>query len=122
MKQQLKTWIATATFVLLAFGASAQTATNLPAGRQAGDTAPWASDKGYWVIETNVKTPLEHTIRFYTNEYILVYTEKVAGIRMNPERKKIKMKLKEVLEASVIAWERNKKPEADKNYVTARLK
>jgi hypothetical protein len=115
MKQQLKTWMTATAFVLLASSTSAQTGTK-------SETAPWASAKGYWVIETNVKTPLQHMIRFYTNEDILVYTEKIEGIRVNPGRKKIKMKLKEVLEASVVAWERSKKPDADKNYVIMRLK
>ncbi len=115
MKQQLKKWMTAAAILLVTINASAQ-------NERKEDAAPWVSSKGYWVIETNTKTPLQHTVRFYTNEDSLVYTEKVEGIRLNPERRKIKMKLKEVLETSVTAWERNKIPEVDKNYVTTVLK
>ena len=104
-----------AAILLLTINASAQ-------NDKKENTAPWVSSKGYWVIETNVKTPLQHTVRFYTNDDVLVYTEKVEGIRLNPEKRKIKMKLKEVLETAAIAWERNKTAESDKNYVTAVLK
>lgn len=65
----------------------------------------WVSEKGYWVVEGNVKTPLDHTIRFYNNENMLVYTESLKGMKLNTNRRKVKMKLKKALESAIIAWE-----------------
>ena len=82
----------------------------------------WVSDKGYWVVESNIHTPLDHIIRFYTNDDVLVYKENVSGIKLNPDKRKVKMKLKKVLESSVLAWEQRKVTEEDKKYVMAILK
>jgi hypothetical protein len=111
MKQQIKKWMVAAA-LLFAINASSQNS----------ETAPWASSKGYWVIETNTKTPLHHTVRFYTTDDILVYTETLEGIRLNPERRKIKMKLKEALEAAVVAWQENRVPQTDKDYVVKAMR
>ena len=73
----------------------------------------WVSDKGYWVVETNIHQPLQHTIRFYNNEHILVGTKDIAGIKMNMKRKRVKMRLKSMLESSLLVWA-GKTP-ADKN-------
>jgi hypothetical protein len=56
-------------------------------------------------VEGNVKTPLENTIRFYNNDDILVYKESLSGVKLNTNKRKVKMKLKQVLESSIIAWE-----------------
>jgi len=63
----------------------------------------WVSEKGYWVVEGNVKTPLDHTIRFYDNNDELVYTEKLEGVKLNVGKRKVKMKLKQVLESAILA-------------------
>lgn len=68
-------------------------------------TPKWVSEKGYWVVEGNVKTPLDHTIRFYNNENMLVYTESLKGMKLNTNKRKVKMKLKKALESAIIAWE-----------------
>lgn len=68
-------------------------------------TPKWVSDKGYWVVESNIKTPRNHSIRFYNNEDLLIYTETLEGVKLNVKRKKVKMKLKQVLESAVLAWE-----------------
>lgn len=84
--------------------------------------APWGSHKGYWVVEGNINSPLQHTVRFYTNADVLVYSETVSNSKLDPKKRKVKMKLKQVLETAVIAWEKNKQPAADMNYVAAMLK
>ena len=112
--KQIKNLIAILFFTFIASAAFAQKEKNTP--------APWVSDKGYWVIESNVKTPLQHILRFYTNEDVLMYTETLNGVRLNPNKKKVKMQLKQALETSAIAWQRNKKAEADKDYVAAVLR
>jgi len=115
MKQQLKKWMTAVVFTFLAISAFAQ-------DDESPAAAPWVSDKGYWVLESNIHSPLNHIVRFYTNEDVLVYTENISGMRLNPDKRKVKMKLKEVLEATVLAWQKNSQPEANKDYVTAKLK
>ncbi|MFT3826133.1 MAG: hypothetical protein QM731_19580 [Chitinophagaceae bacterium] len=66
----------------------------------------WVSEKGYWVVEDNVKVPKEHTVRFYNQHDVLVYQETVKGVRLNLNRKKVKVKLTRALEEAVIAWNR----------------
>jgi hypothetical protein len=58
------------------------------------------------VVESN--TPLDHIIRFYNNDNELLHKETLTGIKLNPERRKVKMELKKVLESSVLAWEKKK--------------
>ncbi|MGB8193341.1 MAG: hypothetical protein WCF67_15530 [Chitinophagaceae bacterium] len=68
----------------------------------------WLSDKGYWVIESNVKTPRQSIVHFYNNEHVVVYREKVEGFKINLQRKKTLFRLKGVLEQAIVAWEREK--------------
>ena len=68
-------------------------------------TPKWVSEKGYWVVESNIKTPYHSIIHFYNNDNVLVYREKVDGVKINLNQKRTKMKLKKVLEQSVVAWE-----------------
>ncbi len=74
----------------------------------AGRTPRWVSAQGYWVAESNKNQPLEHTIRFYNNDDVLVYQEKLSGVKLNLERRKVRMKLKTVLDAAVVAWQQQK--------------
>jgi hypothetical protein len=68
-------------------------------------TPKWISEKGYWTIESNIRTPQNSIIYFYNNENVLVYKEKVEGIKINLKKRKVLMHLKNVLEQSVTAWE-----------------
>ena len=74
-----------------------------------GDQRPvkWVSEKGFWNIETNVKTPKTSIVRFYDNKHQLVYTEKVEGVVLNIKKKKTLMHLKTVLDKVVDDWEKN---------------
>ena len=67
-------------------------------------TPAWVSDQGYWVVESNIHQPLQHTVRFYNNEHILIGTKDIAGTKMNMKRKKVKMQLKSMLESSLLVW------------------
>ena len=82
----------------------------------------WVSEKGYWVVENNINDPFNHIIRFYNNDDVLIYKETLSGVRLNTDKKKVKMKLKKVLETSALAWDQNKIPEQEKHYVSAILK
>lgn len=89
---------------------------------QSEKQAPWVSDKGFWVVESNVKEPQHHTLRFYTNEGALMYTETIKGVKLNLNKKKVKMQLKAALETASLAWQQSKKPDTNKDYVAAVLK
>lgn len=121
MKEQIKKWIAVAVFSFFTNYNFAQDS-NSTQEYETPVPAPWVSDKGYWVTESNVQTPTNHIIRFYTNEDILVYTEKLNGVKLNINKRKVKMKLKKALEISLLAWEQHKQPLTDKDYVIALLR
>src|SRR5688572_5791092 len=66
----------------------------------------WVSEKGWWVIESNIHTPKQHIFYFYNNDGVLVYKEKIEGLRINASKRTTRLQLKQVLEASVLAWEK----------------
>lgn len=82
----------------------------------------WYSEKGYWVLESNINEPLTHTVRLYTNENVLIYKEEIRGVRLDPSRRKIKMKLKKVLETAIEAWSFKKVTMENRDYVAAVFK
>ncbi|HET6226127.1 MAG TPA: hypothetical protein VFF27_07590, partial [Bacteroidia bacterium] len=49
-------------------------------------------------------TPKSAIVYFYNNDNILVYQEKIEGVKLNPKKDATKMKLKKVLETAVWAW------------------
>ncbi len=73
-------------------------------------TPKWISDKGYWVIENNIKSPKTSVVNFYNNDNVLIYSEKVEGVRLNIKRQQTCMRLKKVLDQSLIAWEKMQQP------------
>jgi hypothetical protein len=72
---------------------------------QSSKTPKWISDKGYWVLEDNKKGNSFSVINFYNNDNQLVYREKLIGTSLNINKKKTLMKLKDALDASIVAWE-----------------
>jgi hypothetical protein len=82
----------------------------------------WLSDKGWWVIESNIHTPRQHIIHFYNLDGVEVYKEQLDGIKFKPDRAKTKMHLKQVLESSVTAWEQHHTPRQNEALVISRLK
>src|SRR5689334_17540170 len=73
-------------------------------------TPKWISDKGYWVVESNVHTPYHSIIHFYNNDNVQVYKEEVDGVKINLEKKRTKMRLKKILEQSIVAWNKDHLP------------
>jgi hypothetical protein len=69
----------------------------------------WVSEKGFWVVETNLNSPLNHVVSFYNNDKILLYSKSWSGVKLDPTRRKVKMKLKKELESAVVALERKMK-------------
>ena len=82
----------------------------------------WISDKGYWVVESNIKTPYNSIIHFYNNENVLVYREKVEGVKINLNRARTKMRLKKILEQSIVAWEKSHTIKEDEQWVVKALR
>ncbi|MGC4103178.1 hypothetical protein [Ferruginibacter sp.] len=65
--------------------------------------AKWLSDKGYWVIESNVKTPKSSVVHFYNPANQLLSSVKVEGKKLNPARRKTLKNLKKALEEAADA-------------------
>lgn len=113
MKKRIKTLAASMILSLISVSAFSQDdMTPAPA---------WVSDKGHWVVETNIKSPKDHIIWFYNNDNVLVYKETLTGIKLNPQKRATKMKLKRILESSVIAWEKTKKSSEEQSWVKIAL-
>ena len=85
-------------------------------------TPKWVSENGYWVIETNLKTPDHSIVYFYTNKDVLVYKEELTGVVLNLKKRKIKMCLKQVLDQSVYAYEKLRKPSENEMWVANTIK
>ena len=68
-------------------------------------TPNWASDKGYWVVETNKKTPKDAIVYFYNNDHLLVYKEEIRNQKLKLNRKKTLLHLKAALEESIARHE-----------------
>ncbi len=77
----------------------------------------WVSEKGYWVVESNIHVPKQYTVRFYNNDQVMVYKEQVQGIVLKLERRRVKMNLRKVLEAAVLAWEKQRQTKENEGWV-----
>jgi hypothetical protein len=82
----------------------------------------WLSEKGYWIIESNIKTPQNSIVYFYTNENELMYKEKIEGIKINLKKRKVLLNLKKVLEQSIISWEEQHVLKEDEKLLATGLK
>jgi hypothetical protein len=82
----------------------------------------WVSEKGWWMVEGNIHSPKQHTVYFYNNEGVLVYKEKLEGIRLKPNKRATQMRLKKVLETSVQAWEQQHQAKENESLVVNILK
>lgn len=114
MKPLTKSLIAFFSFIIIASAANAQ--------EPGSFKAPWISDKGYWNTETNIHDPLNHIIRFYTNDGKLFHTEKLSGLKLDIDKRKTKMKLKKALEETIALYSRQESPKQISEYLVAYLK
>ncbi len=71
---------------------------------QSNKAPKWATDKGFWIIESNIHDKTNCTVCFYNNEKQLVYKEKIEGKVLNAKKRKIKMKLKNILEQTAAKY------------------
>ncbi len=109
MKTTIKFFAAIAIVVSLLAGKSsfAQQASNVK------------EENGYFVLINTKEEKKITTVRFYNNENVMIYEEKVSGVKFNLKRKKTVEMLYKGLDKAVIAW--NKKPETlkDKDWMKA---
>ena len=89
---------------------------------QAQKTPKWVAEKGYWVLESNIKTPKSTTVYFYNDEGTMIYKEKVEGIRLNISRRKTQKELNLVLTQSLAAWEREMVAKENQHLLASRLR
>ena len=85
-------------------------------------TTPWVSGKGYWNAESNIHDPLNHIIRFYTSDGRLFHTQKLSGVKLDTDKRKIKMKLKNALEQTMKLYSKQEPPQHISEYLVAYLK
>lgn len=114
MKFFPKSLIVFLSFIIIASAANAQEPNSFK--------APWTSDKGYWNTESNIHDPLNHIIRFYTNDGRLLHTEKLSGVKLNIDKRKTKMKLKKALEQTIALYSRQQTSQQVSEYLVAHLK
>ena len=107
MNQKIKIAMLVVICIVISVGLFAQL-TSIKHKKSQPDLPAWVSDKGYWVVESNIHQRDSHTVFFYSNDNVLMYKEKLEGIKLNVEKRRIKMKLKRALETSAIAWQRAK--------------
>jgi hypothetical protein len=69
----------------------------------------WISLKGYWVIETNLKSSAVTILYFYNNDNHLMYKENLEGLKINLAKRRTKMRLKRMLEQKFALYEQTKK-------------
>lgn len=81
----------------------------------------YVCDKGYWVMENNIKNPHNSVVYFYTNDNELMYKEQISGEKLNINRRKVLMRLNNVLVQNITAWERNKTYN-ENNFLVAKQK
>lgn len=113
MKKQL--------LVALVLGLIMQT-TLFAQDRKPGVNPRWVSEKGWWVVESNIHAPKKHIVYFYNNDGVLVYKEKIEGLRIRPAKKTTKMQLKQALETAVQAWERKRQLKEEEALVAGILR
>jgi hypothetical protein len=114
MKQITRTMTGLVFLIMIAGAANSQ--------NKQEPTVPWVSGKGYWTTESNIHDPLNHIIRFYTNDGRLVHTEKLSGVKLDVAKRKTKMKLKKALEQTLELYSRQEPPKQISEYLVAYLK
>lgn len=67
----------------------------------------YTSEKGFWVIVSDIHNKKNNTIQFYDNNSNLIYEEKITGISINIKRKKNLRILKDGLEKAIAYWAQN---------------
>lgn len=92
--------------IITAFSFLFSPVTHAQAEEPAQKIPKWISDKGYWVVESNKRTPKDAIVYFYTTENILVYKEEIRNQKLKLNRKKTLLRFKTALEEAVSSYEK----------------
>ncbi|HSN61759.1 MAG TPA: hypothetical protein VLR49_12545 [Ferruginibacter sp.] len=87
-------------------------------GTSSHRTPKWVSEFGYWNIVSNIHSPKLSTVYFYNNNHELLYMEKVEGLVININKRRVKMNLKKVLDQSILAFNEKQKSAENEMLVT----
>ena len=91
-------------------------------GNQIKKEPRWISDKGFWQVETNIRTPYKSIIYFYNNEKRMIYKENVEGVILDLSKKRVKIRLRKALESAVLTWNKNHVTQRDGQLISMLFK
>lgn len=83
---------------------------SMAAAAQNKSKRPCMPDNGYWVIESNIHTPRQSTVHFYSANHVLIHSEEITGRKLNVRRKKVVASLNAALDQSLLAWKKGEAP------------
>lgn len=106
------------TVIIFSVGTTAQDVTNISQHK----SPKWISEKGYWVMESNIHSNNRCIVYFYNNNNQLVYSETIEGKVLNIKKRKVKMDLKKILEQTVTAFEQKHQPSENQMLVSRSIK
>src|SRR6185312_2626680 len=112
MKQHLKTMMVLSSVFLISIFVSAQ-------GNKTTPVNTWM-EKGYWVVESNVHSPLINIIYIYSNNDSLIYKEKIEGMKINIKKHAVRKKLDKVVAITLFAFS-NQKQRDDKDWLVKNI-
>ena len=78
----------------------------------------WVSQKGFWQIESNIRTPDKNIVYLYNKDNVLIYKENINGVVLNLASRRVKMRLKKALETAIIAWNKDHSFQSDQQWVS----
>ena len=67
--------------------------------------------RGYWVVESNIHSPLTNVIYIYDSNDSLIYKEKIEGMKINFHKKAVRRKLDKAVEITMFAFSKSKQKE-----------
>ncbi|MBK8712034.1 MAG: hypothetical protein IPL97_09205 [Niastella sp.] len=89
---------------------------------KAAHVPKWVTQNGYWVVETNTHNLKSSIIYFYNDSNEVVYKENVEGMIVKTQKRSVKMKLKKVLDESLLAYNIKHKTAANEMLVLNQIK
>jgi hypothetical protein len=85
-------------------------------------TPKWISKMGFWIIESNINRPKHNIVYFYNNHNILVYKETTDGFVLDLDRRRTKMRLKKLVDQTVMAYAQKQSAAENEMLVANQIK
>lgn len=106
-------------FILLAMLFSFALGSTAQQNQKPTNTMP---EGGFWVVESNIKTPKHSVIHFYNSQGQCISKETVSGKRVNVKRKRVARQLNAVLQQSLLAWKEGEAVKENAYMLAAKLR